>query len=260
MPGPSPARFLEAGREDLRGDRRGDFAAGGAGVDQQHPDRQLGAFGRGEGGEPGVLDLDRVFGVLLARAPGPSSAVPVLPATWASGIAPAKPVPLVTTPIISSVSSPATFFDITRTGSASGRSFLLATIEVGSRTPSLPIVCATLAISQRRRQHFALADRAHPEVEFVADLVRGCSIRAGRPARDDLAARRGSGGELKPNRSAVSTSSSLPIFGAERGEVGVAGLGERFAEGAAAVLAVGVFDEAAADVDPVGDFEVVVER
>ena len=72
--------------------------------------------------------------------------MPVLPATWASGIAPAKPVPLVTTPIINSVSSPATFFDITRTGSASGRSLRLATIDVGWRTPPLPIVWATLAI------------------------------------------------------------------------------------------------------------------
>ena len=47
---------------------------------------------------------------------------------------------------------------------------------------------------------------------------------------------------------------------AERSEDGVAGLGEGLAEGAAAVLAVGVVDEAAADVDPVGDFEFVVER
>ena len=72
--------------------------------------------------------------------------MPVLPATWASGIAPAVPVPPVTTPTISSVSSSAIFFDITRTGFASGRSFLLATIEVGSRTPPLAIVWATLAI------------------------------------------------------------------------------------------------------------------
>src|SRR5262249_14744411 len=57
-----------------------------------------------------------------SRGRGPSSAVPVLPATWASGIAPAVPVPPVTTPIISSVSSPAILGDITRTGFATGRS------------------------------------------------------------------------------------------------------------------------------------------
>ena len=98
--------------------------------------------------------------------------MPVLPATWASGIAPAVPVPPVTTPIISSVSSSAIFFDITRTGSASGRSFLLATIEVGSRTPSLAIVCATLAISSGVASTSPWPIALDPEVDFFADLGR----------------------------------------------------------------------------------------
>src|SRR6201999_838026 len=48
-------RLFVTRREDLGGDRGGDFAAGGFGFDQQHADRQLRLFDRGEGGEPGVL-------------------------------------------------------------------------------------------------------------------------------------------------------------------------------------------------------------
>ena len=63
---------------------------------------------------------------------------------------------------------------------------------------------------------------------------------------------------MKPKRSAVSTMSSLPITEPPVGEVGVARLGEGF--DVARVLAVGVADEAAADVDAVDDFDFVVER
>jgi len=67
-PRPPPRQTLIPRKKSLhprpkhfRRGRRRDFAARRFGFDQQHPDRQLGLFGRREGGEPGVLDLDRVF-------------------------------------------------------------------------------------------------------------------------------------------------------------------------------------------------------
>jgi hypothetical protein len=70
-----------------------------------------------------------------------------LPATCASGIEPAVPVPSSTTPIISSVSCSAIRRDITRTGSAPGPRPGWETIVVGIRTPSLATVCAALAMT-----------------------------------------------------------------------------------------------------------------
>ena len=103
---------------------------------------------------------------------GPSSAVPVLPATWASAIAPAVPVPSTTTPTISlgqlvgdllrhhphrlRVRAQLLAFD------DRGR---LADAAVGDRLRDAGHL-------QRRRRHFALADRRDAEVDFFADFGR----------------------------------------------------------------------------------------
>ena len=87
LPGRAASRS-EPGRED-RPDRRGrNLAARRPRVVEHHRGGDLGVVGRCEGGEPGVEDLD----VGVARL-GPSSAVPVFPATCPSAIAPGVPVP-----------------------------------------------------------------------------------------------------------------------------------------------------------------------
>src|SRR6185369_10376894 len=109
----------------------------------------------------------------------------------------------------------------------------------------------------RRRQHFALADRGDAEVDFFADFGRDRRF-LGFDFADDLRrveGRRRVEAVLFRRFDQLVVADRRP----ERREDRVAGLGEGLAEGAAAVLAVGVVEEAAADVDPVGDFEFVVE-
>ena len=72
--------------------------------------------------------------------------MPVLPATWASGMLAASPVPCWTLAIIRSRTVVAVLPSVTSAGSASGASAGSVTSGVGLRWPPLAIVCATLAI------------------------------------------------------------------------------------------------------------------
>ena len=188
---------------------------------------------------------------------GPSSAVPVLPATCASGIAPAVPVPPVTTPTISSLSWSEIFFDITRVGSASERSSFFTTSGVGSRTPSLATVWETLAISSGVESTspwpIALTPRSRSSPTSVGMLGSGGSTAAVALGVIE--------GRLLVEAVALGGADQLVVadLRPERREDRVAGLGEGGAEVSAADLPVGVVDEAAADVDAAGVGEGVVE-
>ena len=71
---------------------------------------------------------------------GPSSAVPVFPATSTPEMAAAVPVPFCTTPIIRLRISSAMSFGMTRTGFCELWSDLSSTMRVGWRLPPLAIV------------------------------------------------------------------------------------------------------------------------
>ena len=143
---------VEVRRHDLADDRRGDRAAVAVGVDDHHRDDDLRLRGRGEGGEPGVGLLRRDPRPARApdRARAPSGRArpcrscrrPGSPAAAA-----AMPVPLLTTSIISWRIVAAVSGEVTLTGSPSGARSGPRAIGVGIRTPSLAIVCATVAIS-----------------------------------------------------------------------------------------------------------------
>ena len=106
-----------------------------------------------------------------------SSAVPVLPATSTPSSAAAVPVPSRTTFFIITVRSRAVWREITRSASSGSISVDRAPVRVDdlasakcglSRTPPLPIVCATDGHLQRRREQVALADRDAADVDPVA--------------------------------------------------------------------------------------------
>ncbi len=81
-----------------------------------------------------------------ASGSGPSSAVPVLPATWASGMFAALPVPDSTLATIRSRTVFAISVSVTSVVAGSGPSAGSVTSGVGLRLPPAAIVCAADAI------------------------------------------------------------------------------------------------------------------
>ena len=121
------------------------------------------------------------------------------------------PVPLVTTWIIRSRSVVATCSELTRTGFAAGRSLRSVTIRVGLRMPPSAIACATEAISSGVASTWPCPIALTPSSRAFG-IEAGITLRGGSTIRVACWSKR-LGGELKPYRSAASTSRSEPIFG-----------------------------------------------
>ncbi len=188
---------------------------------------------------------------------GPSSAVPVFPATCASGIAPAVPVPLGDH---ADHQVAQRLRDLRR--HHPHRLRMRPELLLDHERRRLAHAAGADRLRDRRhlergREHLPLADRADAEVEVVADLLGDARLRRGDRVE------RGAVVELRPLVEAEPLRGlHQPVVAdlrPERREDRVARLGECLDEGAAAVLAVGVVDEAPADVDAVGDREGVVK-
>ena len=166
----------------LANDRRRDGAAVPVRIDHHRRRRQLGSFA-------GAKAVNQASTFCSGAAPegacwpgssgfGPSSAVPVLPATCTPGSAAAVPVPLCTTWIIR-------LRTVLATSSEPDSHRLpwrpqLAIADDPGRAPHAAVGdrLGDRGHLERRGQHLALADRAHPQLEVFGD--RGGNRALGR--------------------------------------------------------------------------------
>ena len=161
-----------------------------------------GSRGGGEGGEPGV---ELLRGLLArARAPrpgssafGPSSAVPVLPATWTPGSA-AGDAGAAADHLDHQVAHRRRGLAARSPRPARRRAQLRAARDRG-RQPHAAVGDRLRdgRHLQRRRQHLALADRRLADLDARREMSAGSCSRAGR-SRRVAAASKSAGGELKP--------------------------------------------------------------
>ena len=201
----------------------------------------FGSTRRREAGEPGVdvlLDAGARTAIARARAPsGRARRCPSCPATWTPGRAAAVPVPPVTTPDHQAAKRRRGLRrgHPNRAGGGPERPVLdhgggAADAPVGDR---LRDRCHL----QRRRQHLALADRGHPEVEVVRGSRSGSCSRAG-PSPPGPALSNRLGGRVEAVPLGRADEALRADLRPQRDEDAVARLGERLDEGSAAGLVV----------------------